>query len=128
MEFKTPLILILIPLLIAFLIWRRGQAKEPAFIFSSTRVASRAGSSWKARFAFLPWALRVAALALLVLALAGPRKVSIDSKISTEGLDIVLALDVSGSMAAEDFIINGKRQNRLDIICIKQAFVILYRE
>ncbi len=116
MEFKTPLVLLLIPLLLAIAYIIKRKAKAPSFVFSSTDVAAKVPGSWKSRFAFVPWALRLAILVLLVIALAGPRKVSLDSKVSTEGLDIVLAIDCSGSMAAEDFTINGKRKNRLDVV------------
>jgi Ca-activated chloride channel family protein len=116
MEFKTPLVLLLIPLVLVLAIILKRKAKEPAFIFSSTEIMSSMASSWKSRLSFLPWLIRLLALVILIVALAGPRQVSIDAKISTEGLDIVLAVDVSGSMAAEDFTINGKRLNRLEII------------
>ena len=53
---------------------------------------------------------------LLLIALAGPRKMLAQSKLTSEGIDIVLALDVSGSMSAEDYVINGQRISRLDII------------
>ncbi len=116
MEFKTPLVLLLIPLVLAAAYFIKRRAKVASFVFSSTDVANKVPGSWKSRFAFIPGALRLALLLLLVIALSGPRKVSLDSKISTEGLDIVLAIDCSGSMAAEDFTINGKRKNRLDVI------------
>ena len=51
-----------------------------------------------------------------MIALAGPRKLLAQSKLTSEGIDIVLALDVSGSMSAEDYVINGQRISRLDII------------
>src|SRR5208283_3757613 len=60
--------------------------------------------------------LRAMVLVLLVIALAGPRKMLAQSKLISEGIDIVLALDVSGSMSAEDYVINNQRISRLDII------------
>jgi len=54
----------------------------------------------------VPLALRLAALALFVVALARPQAVSSKENVSTEGIDIVLLLDISGSMLAEDFTPN----------------------
>ena len=68
------------------------------------------------RWNFLPWVLRAVVLVLLLMALAGPRKLLAQTKLSSEGIDIVLALDVSGSMSAEDYVIDGHRISRLDII------------
>jgi len=64
----------------------------------------------------LTWVLRALVLVLLLIALSGPRKLLAESKLASEGIDIVLALDVSGSMNAEDYVINGQRISRLDII------------
>jgi len=77
---------------------------------------SQLGTTWRARWSFLPWVLRALVLVLLVIALASPRKLLTQSKLSSEGIDIVLALDVSGSMSAEDYVINGQRISRLGII------------
>ena len=64
----------------------------------------------------MTWVLRALVLVLLLIALSGPRKLLAESKLASEGIDIVLALDVSGSMNAEDYVINGQRISRLDII------------
>jgi Ca-activated chloride channel family protein len=61
---------------------------------------------------FLP-ALRWFALALFILALSQPRLTQSETKISASGVDIMVAFDLSGSMAAEDFEIRGQRVNRL---------------
>jgi Ca-activated chloride channel family protein len=50
---------------------------------------------------------------LLLIALARPQYGNEQTKVTTEGIDIVLAVDISGSMLAEDFEIGGKRYNRL---------------
>jgi Ca-activated chloride channel homolog len=116
MEFKTPLVLVLVifvPLVLWFLHRRRSGH---AFGFSSAQILEAVGGSWKTRFGFIPFALRLLAIALLCFALAGPRKALDESKATTEGIDIVLSIDCSGSMAAEDFQLNGQRQNRLDVI------------
>ena len=115
-EFKTPLVLALIPLLLA-LFWYEHKRREGAsFRFSSLSLMRQIGTTWRVRWSFLPWVLRVFVLVLLLIALSGPRKLLTQSRISSEGIDIVLALDVSGSMSAEDYVINGQRISRLDII------------
>jgi Ca-activated chloride channel family protein len=61
-------------------------------------------------------ALRLLALALVIVALAGPRYSLTPGTKRSEGLDIVLAIDTSGSMEAMDFEIAGERQNRLAVV------------
>lgn len=64
----------------------------------------------------LPVALRLAGLTLLVFAFMRPQKGIEETKVHSEGIDIVLCLDVSGSMMAEDFNIGNKRYNRLHVV------------
>jgi Ca-activated chloride channel family protein len=63
-----------------------------------------------------------------VVALARPRQGLEETKVSTEGIDIVLAVDVSGSMLAEDFKIGGERRNRLEVVKKVIGNFILGRE
>jgi Ca-activated chloride channel family protein len=115
-EFKTPLVLLLVPLLL-ILFWYEYRRREGAsFKFSSLVMMQQIATTTRARWSFLPWVLRVLVLILLLIALAGPRKLLSQSKLTSEGIDIVLALDVSGSMSAEDYQVNGQRVSRLDII------------
>ena len=60
--------------------------------------------------------LKFLAVALLIFALARPQTPVADSKIQSEGIDIVLALDCSTSMLAEDFKLGGQRQSRIEVI------------
>jgi Ca-activated chloride channel family protein len=115
-EFKTPLVLLLAPLLLAVLYFNQRRKQGVSFRFSSLSLMNQMQTTWRVRWSFLPWVLRAMALVLLVLALAGPQKFLAQSKLNSEGIDIVLALDVSGSMSAEDYVINGQRISRLDII------------
>jgi Ca-activated chloride channel family protein len=64
---------------------------------------------WKVRFTHLTALLRLLALVLVIVALARPQTTSEGENVSTEGIDIVLVTDVSGSMLAEDF-----RPNRIE--------------
>lgn len=67
--------------------------------------------TWRARLRFMPVALAGAGLVLAAVALARPQHGSLRRNVTTEGVDIVVALDVSGSMAAEDF----QPRNRLEV-------------
>src|SRR5262249_56491599 len=60
--------------------------------------------------------LRAVVLGLAVVALARPQLGTAEPSVHREGVDVVLAVDVSGSMLAEDFTIDGKRTNRLDAV------------
>jgi len=115
-EFKTPLVLIFIPVLLAVWYFYQRRRTSSSFRFSSLSLMSQLETTWRLRWSFVPWILRVLVLVLLLIALAGPRKLLAQSKLTSEGIDIVLALDVSGSMSAEDYVINTQRISRLDII------------
>lgn len=90
-----------------FLWWRRRS--RPVTSFSDLELLRHVQPTFRARFHWLPTALRVLALALVVIAIARPQSGSASREITSEGIDIVLVLDVSGSMKAEDF----KPNNRL---------------
>ncbi len=94
--------------------WRCRRAARPALHFSDTKLLARLPSTWTVgASAALPW-LRGIGVALLVVALAGPRRGLSDSAVRTDAVDIVLVMDVSPSMAAEDFSTRSQRLNRLD--------------
>lgn len=114
--FKDPWIILLIPLVLGFVIFLRRWQKVTSFQFSSTEIASSLKPTWKMRFQQAPYVLRLLVVALFLVALAGPRSVLEETVHKTEGIDIVLAIDSSGSMAAEDFVLKGRRQNRLAIV------------
>jgi len=116
MIFKDPWVILLIPFVLGVIIILRKKQKSTNFRFSSTDLTSSLSLTWKVRFQKTPYFLRLIAVILFFGALAGPR-LSLDDTIhQTEGIDIVLTIDSSGSMAAEDFILEGKRYNRLAIV------------
>jgi Ca-activated chloride channel family protein len=108
-RFAHPLVLaalVIVPLLIA---WRvRRRHREPALRFSELRTLERGSRSPWVHLAWLPFALRLIALALLVIALARPQRGATGEEIRAEGVDIVLVIDVSTSMLAEDFRPNNR--------------------
>ncbi len=116
MSFKTPWILFLIPFILGLLWIYHKRIKPAAIRFSSTQLLSSLTSSWKLSLKNFPFFLRLAALTFFLIALAGPRSVLEKQIHQTEGIDIVLAIDASGSMAGEDFKIEGRRVNRLAVV------------
>ena len=111
---KDPLILcliiILVPLILANYIFRKDSG---ILRFSSLGYFKRIEQGSSVKYRHILIALRVLVIILLVFALARPQSGKAHSKVTTEGIDIVLALDVSGSMLAEDFQLKNKRRNRL---------------
>lgn len=72
--------------------------------------------SLRLRLRALPSVLRWIAAALLIVGLARPQRGLVRSYDQEKGIDIVLVVDVSTSMLAEDFTLNGVRQSRLDVV------------
>ncbi len=116
MIFQNPWFLILAPVILAAVFYKRIREKNPALKFSSGKLLSGVEPSLKLKMSFHLRDLRLTALMLMILALARPVHPLEPSKIRTEGIDIVLAVDVSTSMLAEDFEIGSKRMNRLDVV------------
>ena len=105
-QFATPALLLLLPvvLLIALLpLYARERTRPPSLRFASTFAARTQSRSLKLRLRpFVP-VLRWLALALLIIAAARPQTTDAREILRGEGIDITLALDISGSMAAFDF-------------------------
>lgn len=78
-------------------------------------AAYQGGVSLRQRLAVTPLLLRMAGLALLVIAFARPQLVTRSTTRTSDGLDILLAVDTSGSMRAEDLTFNGRGLDRLDV-------------
>jgi Ca-activated chloride channel family protein len=102
-------------------VWLRGRARVPVLLvpFAAAwhRASITAASNWTAGCA-------LAGLALLIGALARPQKVQDKREVRSQGFDIVLAIDLSGSMLSEDYERNGEGINRLQAIKpVIQAFI-----
>ena len=95
------LLTLLVPM-IGYYVWRTLQGGASIQISSVAGVV-RAPRTVRYYLRHLPFALRAAAFALLVVALARPQDVEQNVRTNTEGIDIMLAIDVSGSMLARDF-------------------------
>jgi len=95
-------LLLLLPALAVYY-WRHSRNRVVELWYSSLKPFESAGSSLRERLQHVPVAIRLLTLACLILALARPQSISSKENITTEGIDIVLVLDISGSMLAEDF-------------------------
>ena len=95
-------LLALIVPMIAYYVWRARQGGA-AIQISTVEGVLRAPKSVRYYLRHLPFVLRTAAYALLVVALARPQGIEQNVRTSTEGIDIMLSIDVSGSMLARDF-------------------------
>lgn len=105
MEFAYPHILwllVIVPVMTGYYVWRRRQG-DATMRMSSVDALKRAPRTFRYYLRHVPFALRCAALVLIIIAIARPQDVEHQTKRSTEGIDIVLAIDVSGSMLARDF-------------------------
>ncbi|MCX7880353.1 MAG: VWA domain-containing protein [Ignavibacteria bacterium] len=110
-HFANPNFLILlgiIPFLIIWYIYRNKKSLVP-FSYSTTEGFHKSGSSVRTKLIHLPFVLRLLAIVLIIIALARPQSSSSEMQVETEGIDIVVTLDISGSMLAEDF-----KPNRLE--------------
>ena len=116
MIFHSPLFLFLLPLAVAIIIYARKRNLSSGFKFSSQVLIQDLKPTFKVFLSQKIIYLRLIAAVLIILALARLQSPIDDSKITTEGVDIVLALDSSTSMLAEDFKINGKRESRVEVI------------
>jgi Ca-activated chloride channel family protein len=112
-------------LLIPLLAWLKGRfGGTPGVIFSSTETLRSIGVRRRSRAGDLLTALALAAFAAFVIAFARPQLGKTITRTQASGIDIMLALDVSGSMMAEDFSIGGQRANRLDAVKqVAQKFI-----
>lgn len=103
-EYPKLLWLLAVPvLLVALYVLRELTGREPHFRVSSSAQWRSGGTSVLSVLRHLPFVLRVAAISLMIVALARPRSSTQTEKIDTEGIDIVLTMDVSTSMLARDF-------------------------
>lgn len=115
-RFESPIFLLLL-LLIPFLVYYEFKIKKvPSIKFSSIKVLKTVSNERKLSFKHLPIFLRLITITLLILTISRPQEVKATSEIISEGINIVLGIDTSGSMAAVDLQINEDRVTRLDVV------------
>ena len=112
-EFSEVWMLLLLPVVFAafWRLWRRRT--QPAMTYSVVRRAKIAGAGTAAKLRWLPYALRAAALTLLIVCIARPVRINEQSSTLTDGVAIELVVDRSSSMLAMDFTRNGRPADRL---------------
>ena len=110
-RFQDPIFLVLIVVAVGILVYyvKFKRARAASIRYSDINLVRRLKSSFRIKERHLLVVLRALAIVFLVFALARPQSGRKGQEISSEGIDIVLALDISGSMRAEDF----KPHNRL---------------
>lgn len=133
LSFRDPLLLLLLLVIPAAIALRvaRERSGAGALVVPTLAFVGGVRPSWRVRWRHLPFALACLGFAGLVVALARPRVGLERTESWTEGVDIVVALDASGSMAAEDFkpknrffvakaatrtFVEGRTQDRLGLI------------
>ncbi len=115
-NFAAPWWLLGVPLLFVLSWLLGGRGPAAAIRFSSLSALRGVGKVKPAGWRGFGSGLMMTALAMCFVALARPQLGSSNETIESSGVDIVLALDVSGSMLAEDFTLGGQRANRLDAV------------
>ena len=116
LRFVYPHLLWLLALLPLLLFLRGRSGPAPALVFSTTSVARIIAGGKKTRIGKVPILLKILALALLIIALARPQYGNTTTEVEASGIDILLAVDVSGSMQAQDFSLDGRPANRLEVV------------
>ena len=104
MEFLHPEYLYLLLLVIPLIVWYvlRLSKTQASFKLASTSAFGEMKPGFRVYLRHLPFALRIIAIALIIVVIARPQSVNSWEETETQGIDIVLALDVSGSMLAQD--------------------------
>lgn len=103
-SFANPYLLLLLIPVAALVVWyilRNNKMHATLRVPALEPVVKQ--TSWKVRFRHVIYALRMLALALIVIVLARPQSKNSQRNVNTEGIDIVIAMDISSSMLAKDF-------------------------
>lgn len=113
MQFANPTYLYLLLLLIPIIAWYviRLSKAQASFKLASGSAFTNKNRGLKVHLRHLPFLLRLITLSLLIIVLARPQAVDSWEKSETQGIDIVLALDISGSMLAQDL-----QPNRMEAV------------
>lgn len=113
-EFRDPLFL-LVALAAPFVFWTASRSTS-VVRYSSLGLADRAPRSWRVRLSKLPALLMALAVVSLAVALAGPRTPDAETKVSHEGIAIMMVVDRSGSMQARDLVKDDLSVDRLAVV------------
>ena len=123
-SFAHPWVLLFLLLLPVLALLRGRLGGTPGILFSSTSLVLAVGKKRRSKAGAMLASLVLAAMALLIVALARPQFGRTLEHVTASGVDIMLALDVSGSMIAEDYTIGSSRANRIDVVKkVTQQFI-----
>jgi len=106
--------------LLAIPAYRLARLSAGRVVFSSLRALPLGGHTWRTRLAWVPDALIAAGVVALALALSGPRAGDQTARVRRDGIAVMMALDVSGSMRALDLSEKNRELTRLD--AVKEVF------
>ena len=106
----------LLALLPLVLFWRGRRGPVAAVEYSHVGLARDVARSTRSRVAGWVWLVPLLAGVLMIVGLARPQRGHSRTEVTANGIDIVLGLDVSGSMQALDFEIDNRRHNRIDVV------------
>ena len=106
----------LMALLPLVLLWRGRRGPVAAIEYSDVSLAREVARRGRSRFGLFVWLLPILAGALIIVGLARPQRAHGRTEVTAHGIDIVLGLDVSGSMQALDFQIDNQRVNRIEVV------------
>jgi Ca-activated chloride channel homolog len=115
-RFLQPQWLWLLTLLPLALLWRGRRGAVAAVQYSNVSLARQVARETRSRPGRWVWSLPILAGGLMVVGLARPQFGHGRTEVQASGIDIVLALDVSGSMQALDFKLHGQPANRIDVV------------
>lgn len=115
-RFLQPDWLWLLALLPIVLLWRGRRGPVAAIEYSDVSLARDVARRGRSRIGFLIWLLPILAGAMMIVGLARPQRAHSSTEVTANGIDIVLGLDVSGSMQALDFQIDNRRVNRIEVV------------
>jgi Ca-activated chloride channel family protein len=102
-----------LPLII---LWRGRRGPVAALEYSDVSLARDIARRTRSRIGGVVWLLPIIAAALMIVGLARPQRTHSRTEVTTNGIDIVLGLDVSGSMEALDFTVDNYRVNRIAVV------------
>ncbi len=115
LTFAHPWFLLLLLLLPVAAWWRGRQGNPAAFLYSSVKLVSGVTNINRSGAGKVLAAMRWLTLTLFIVGMARPQFVESETATKASGIDIVVAIDLSGSMESEDFELKGQRVNRLVI-------------
>jgi Ca-activated chloride channel family protein len=105
--------LTLLPLVV---LWQGRRGPVAAVEYADVSLARDVARRTRSRIGGVIWLLPIIAAALMIVGLARPQRTQSETTVTANGIDIVLALDVSGSMQALDFKVDNVRVNRVAIV------------